>query len=162
LLPSSTKGLIFFLDMEQLGSPGRSHPYSASIISILPMNKILKKNNKKFSVVMFSFVVSYIFSSHIFCEVIFYAIIDFMVIQPSSLFPSVRCGLEMAILNVIAARQSSSLLNILQPQMEEGDERSSKVKICALIDSNGTPSEVAYAATTLVEEGFTAIKLKVS
>jgi isochorismate synthase/2-succinyl-5-enolpyruvyl-6-hydroxy-3-cyclohexene-1-carboxylate synthase/2-succinyl-6-hydroxy-2,4-cyclohexadiene-1-carboxylate synthase/O-succinylbenzoate synthase len=87
-----------------------------------------------------------------------------MVMQPSSIFPSVRCGLEMAILNVIAARQSSSLLNILLPQIDEGDksERSSKVKVCALIDSNGTPSEVAYAATTLVEEGFTAIKLKVS
>lgn len=71
MLPSSTKGLIFFLDMEQLGSPGRSHPYSASIISILPVNKIIKKTkNKKFSIVMFSFVVSYIFSSHIFDEVI--------------------------------------------------------------------------------------------
>ncbi|XP_062163333.1 protein PHYLLO, chloroplastic isoform X1 [Alnus glutinosa] len=85
-------------------------------------------------------------------------------VPPSSIFPSVRCGLEMAILNVIAARQSSSLLNILQPQINEGDksERSSKVKICALMDSNGTPSEVAYAAKTLVEEGFTAIKLKVA
>ena len=89
---------------------------------------------------------------------------DFLVIQPCSIFPSVRCGLEMSILNAIAARQSSSLLNILRPQIDEGDKsgRSSKVKISALIDSNGTPLEVAYAAATLVEEGFTAIKLKVS
>lgn len=84
--------------------------------------------------------------------------------QPSSIFPSVRCGLEMAILNAIAAKNGSSLLNILQPQIDDIDksERSSKVKICALVDSKGTPSEVAYAATRLVEEGFTAIKLKVS
>lgn len=52
---------------------------------------------------------------------------------------------------------------MLQPQMinEEIYEKSS-VKICALVDSNGTPNEVAYIASSLVEEGFTAIKLKVS
>ncbi|KAG6654050.1 hypothetical protein CIPAW_05G119100 [Carya illinoinensis] len=84
-------------------------------------------------------------------------------IPPSSVFPSVRCGLEMAILNAIAARQGSSLLNILQPNTveKEKSESSSKVKICALLDPKGTPSEVADAATTLVKEGFTAIKLKV-
>lgn len=101
--------------------------------------------------------------SHIFDGVKFKSLSDFMVKQPSSVFPSVRCGLEMAILNAIAARQGSSLLNILRPNTieQEKSERSSKVKICALLDSKGTPSEVADAATTLVEEGFTAIKLKV-
>ncbi|KAF3944586.1 hypothetical protein CMV_028957 [Castanea mollissima] len=85
-------------------------------------------------------------------------------VPPCSILPSVRCGLEMGILNAIAARQGSSLLNTLQPQIDEGDKsgRSSKVKICALLDSNGTPLEVACAATGLVEEGFTAIKLKVA
>lgn len=85
-------------------------------------------------------------------------------IPPSSIFPSVRCGLEMAILNAIAAQEGSSLLNILHPYKveEEISERSKRVQICALLDSNGSPLEVAYLAKTLVEEGFTAIKLKVA
>lgn len=84
-------------------------------------------------------------------------------IMECSIFPSVRCGLEMAILNAIAASQGSSFISMLQPWMinEEIYEKSS-VKICALIDSNGTPTEVAYIASSLVEEGFTAIKLKVA
>lgn len=35
------------------------------------------------------------------------------------------------------------------------------VKICALLDPNGSPHEVANAAALLVQEGFSAIKLKV-
>ncbi|KAM7271199.1 hypothetical protein ACFE04_030413 [Oxalis oulophora] len=83
----------------------------------------------------------------------------------SSILPSVRCGLEMAILNAIAASQGSSLLNILCPRMEGETEisgTSPNVQICALIDSNGTPSEVAHVAGTLVKEGFTTLKLKVA
>ncbi|KAI3719962.1 hypothetical protein L6452_20868 [Arctium lappa] len=85
-------------------------------------------------------------------------------IPPGSLLPSVRCGLEMAILNAIAAAEGSTMLNILHPlaPKEEYAGRSSHIKICALIDSDGTPAEVAYLAATLVEEGFTAIKLKVA
>ncbi|XP_024988553.1 protein PHYLLO, chloroplastic [Cynara cardunculus var. scolymus] len=85
-------------------------------------------------------------------------------IPPGSLLPSVRCGLEMAILNAIAAAEGSTMLNMLHPlaAKEEYAGRSSHIKICALIDSDGTPAEVAYLADTLVEEGFTAIKLKVA
>ncbi|KDP31426.1 hypothetical protein JCGZ_11802 [Jatropha curcas] len=80
-----------------------------------------------------------------------------------SIFPSVRCGLEMAILNAIAERQGSSLLNMIQPQREEEKtNEKSRVKICGLIDSNGTPAEVAHIAYSLVEEGFSALKLKVA
>ncbi|XVE91706.1 hypothetical protein REPUB_Repub01dG0034000 [Reevesia pubescens] len=82
-----------------------------------------------------------------------------------SLFPSVRCGLEMAILNAIAVSQRSSLLNLLHPPREKEEEKSdrlSSVRICALIDSSGTPEEVACIAIDLVEEGFTAIKIKVA
>ncbi|KAJ8774552.1 hypothetical protein K2173_016998 [Erythroxylum novogranatense] len=84
-------------------------------------------------------------------------------IMACSLFPSVRCGLEMALLNAIAVKQNSSLLHILQPwkMKEESNERSSNVRICALIDSSGTPAEVAHVASSLIEEGFTALKLKV-
>ncbi|KAM7464415.1 hypothetical protein LguiA_032536 [Lonicera macranthoides] len=92
-------------------------------------------------------------------------ILNSLGISPGSIFPSVRCGLEMAILNAIAAAKGSSLLNILHPQTDNEEEisgKSSNVKICALIDCNGTPAEVAYVATSLVKEGFTAIKLKVA
>ncbi|KAL3512857.1 hypothetical protein ACH5RR_025574, partial [Cinchona calisaya] len=82
-------------------------------------------------------------------------------ISPESLFPSVRCGLEMAILNAIAASKGSSLLGILYPQTEELGRKVSDVKICGLIDSIGGPMEMASAASALVEEGFTAIKIKV-
>ncbi|XP_059655618.1 protein PHYLLO, chloroplastic isoform X4 [Cornus florida] len=85
-------------------------------------------------------------------------------ILPGSIFPSVRCGLEMAILNAIAASCGSSLLDVLHPLSvkEEVSERSLNVQICALIDSNGSPSEVAFVAAKLVEEGFTTLKLKVA
>ncbi|KAI3744252.1 hypothetical protein L1987_57329 [Smallanthus sonchifolius] len=85
-------------------------------------------------------------------------------IPPDSLLPSVRCGLEMAILSVIAAAEGSTMLNLLHPcaPKEDCSTKSLNVKICALIDSDGTPEEVAYLAATLVEEGFTAIKLKVA
>ncbi|KAI7980537.1 hypothetical protein LOK49_Contig138G00007 [Camellia lanceoleosa] len=76
-------------------------------------------------------------------------------ILPGSIFPSVRCGLEMAILNAIAASEGSSLLNILHREtatQEELSERSSIVQICALIDSNGTPKDVVDIAAALVGE----------
>ncbi|KAK1425534.1 hypothetical protein QVD17_20887 [Tagetes erecta] len=85
-------------------------------------------------------------------------------IPPDSLLPSVRCGLEMAILNAIAAAEGSTMLNLLHPcaPKEECSTKSLNVKICALLDSDGTPEEVALLAAKLVEEGFTAIKLKVA
>ncbi|PON74619.1 Menaquinone biosynthesis protein MenD [Parasponia andersonii] len=84
-------------------------------------------------------------------------------IPPSSLFPSVRCGLEMAILNALAARQGYDLLSLLHVQKDEViAKESSKVQICGLVDSNGTPTEVADIVAKLVEEGFAAIKLKVA
>lgn len=85
-------------------------------------------------------------------------------LQPRSIYPSVRCGLEMAVLNAIAGRKGCSLLDVLQHRLVEEDDlsSSSKVKICGLLDSGGTPSEVARVAKTLVEEGFPAIKLKAS
>ncbi|KAJ0242827.1 2-oxoglutarate decarboxylase/hydro-lyase/magnesium ion-binding protein [Hirschfeldia incana] len=84
-------------------------------------------------------------------------------ITASSIFPSVRCGLEMALLNAMAVRHDSGLLGILHCQKEEnGSAQPHSVPICALLDSEGTPSEVAYVARKLVEEGFSAIKLKVA
>ncbi|KAF7120245.1 hypothetical protein RHSIM_Rhsim13G0143500 [Rhododendron simsii] len=79
-----------------------------------------------------------------------------------SIFPSVRCGLEMAILNALAATEGSSLLNKLHPETateEELSQRSFSVQICALIDLDGTPKDVADIAATFVGEGFSAIKV---
>ncbi|KAL8268839.1 hypothetical protein R6Q59_002637 [Mikania micrantha] len=85
-------------------------------------------------------------------------------IPPDSLLPCVRCGLEMAILNAISAAERCTMLNLLHPHSpkEECSAKLSNVNICALLDSDGTPEEVACLAATLVEEGFTAIKLKVA
>ncbi|PKI64425.1 hypothetical protein CRG98_015150 [Punica granatum] len=85
-------------------------------------------------------------------------------IPPSSIFPSVRCGLEMAMLNALAGRQRSSLLSILLSRKDEKEilENPDGVQICALLDPHGTPEEVARAASALIEEGYTAIKIKVA
>ncbi|XP_026381048.1 protein PHYLLO, chloroplastic-like isoform X2 [Papaver somniferum] len=94
-------------------------------------------------------------------------------IPPTSISPSVRCGLEMAILNAIAAREGCSFSDLLLShesatpkskllETETTVNRMPRIHICALLDSNGTPEEVAHIAGKLVEEGFTAIKLKVA
>ncbi|XP_019053464.1 PREDICTED: protein PHYLLO, chloroplastic isoform X2 [Nelumbo nucifera] len=93
-------------------------------------------------------------------------------ILPNSIFPSVRCGLEMALLNALAAGQECCLLNLLGCEISSKEDESLKkdgiirsssgVQICALLDSSGTPEEVANIAAKLFEEGFTTIKLKVA
>ncbi|EXB44934.1 hypothetical protein L484_026522 [Morus notabilis] len=84
--------------------------------------------------------------------------------SPSSLFTSVRCGLELAILNSLATRHGLDLLSLLHVQDDEEGiaEAPPKVKICGLVDSDGTPTEVADVVAALVKEGFAAIKLKVA
>ncbi|KAI5383507.1 hypothetical protein KIW84_070768 [Lathyrus oleraceus] len=85
-------------------------------------------------------------------------------ILPSSIFPSVRCHLEMAILNAIADSKGSNLLDVLNPSTNVNSkcEKSSEVPICALLDSNKSASEVANVVAALVKEGFSVIKLKVA
>ncbi|KAG9448639.1 hypothetical protein H6P81_008604 [Aristolochia fimbriata] len=89
-------------------------------------------------------------------------------IPPSSIFPSVRSGLEMAVLNALAARQGSSLSGLLlgsDPHTISADEKAEsagRVQICALVDSSGSAKEVVHVVSQLVDEGFTTIKLKVA
>ncbi|KAJ3679628.1 hypothetical protein LUZ60_017639 [Juncus effusus] len=96
-------------------------------------------------------------------------------IPPSSIFPSVRCGMEMAILNAISAHQKTNLSDLLlgtrRPSndtntLEITRDYSTKniecIEICALVDCDGSPIEVAHFVSNLVEEGFTAVKLKVA
>uniref|UniRef100_A0A0D9VHL4 Mandelate racemase/muconate lactonizing enzyme C-terminal domain-containing protein n=1 Tax=Leersia perrieri TaxID=77586 RepID=A0A0D9VHL4_9ORYZ len=84
-------------------------------------------------------------------------------IPPSSLFPSVKCGLEMAILNLLASRRTCRLYDIFTGSnvVECNQSSSASIEICALLDSSGTPMEVALAVLKLVAEGFTTVKLKV-
>ncbi|XP_072992961.1 protein PHYLLO, chloroplastic isoform X2 [Typha latifolia] len=90
-------------------------------------------------------------------------------IPPSSLYPSVRCGLEMAILNALAARCGSNLSDLVSGCMSSYRDtksvkpgNSASIDICALVDCNGNPAEVAHVVSQLVDEGFTTIKLKVA
>ncbi|KAL9246308.1 hypothetical protein vseg_019859 [Gypsophila vaccaria] len=85
-------------------------------------------------------------------------------VSPSSIFPTVRCGLEMAVLNALAASRNCSLLDVLCPLSDQANvifQQSASVDICALVDSEGHPKEVSKVAFELVEEGFHALKIKV-
>ncbi|KAJ4798965.1 2-succinyl-5-enolpyruvyl-6-hydroxy-3-cyclohexene-1-carboxylate synthase [Rhynchospora pubera] len=89
-------------------------------------------------------------------------------IPPSSIFPSVRCGLEMAILNALAAHCKSNLSDLLlginnrlelRKCVSKNEQR---IEICALVDCEGSPSEVAHIVSELVQEGYSTVKLKVA
>ncbi|XP_006647426.2 protein PHYLLO, chloroplastic [Oryza brachyantha] len=84
-------------------------------------------------------------------------------IPPSSIFPSVKCGLEMAILNLLAAQRMDRLYDIFTGSnvVECNQSSTASIQICALVDSNRTPMEVALAVVKLIAEGFTTVKLKV-
>lgn len=83
-------------------------------------------------------------------------------LPPGSLHSSVRCGLEMAILTAIAVTTGSSLLEVVDPLFEESKSMAQDVQICGLVDSNGRPEDISHVASTLVEEGFTDLKIKVA
>ncbi|XP_004952910.1 protein PHYLLO, chloroplastic isoform X2 [Setaria italica] len=84
-------------------------------------------------------------------------------IPPSSIFPSVKCGLEMAILNLLASQRKCGWSKVLagSDPLVQDQNSSASIEICALVDCNGTPMEVALAVAKLVAEGFTTVKLKV-
>lgn len=73
----------------------------------------------------------------------------------------------MAILNALAAQRKRNLSDLLlginnRLELKEGNSENEKsIEICALVDCDGSPSEVAYVVSELVEEGFSTVKLKV-
>lgn len=69
------------------------------------------------------------------------------------LHPSVRCGIEGAVLTLLAARAGTDLPHLLAPR-PAGD-----VRINALLD--GSPAAVLDAALRLADQGYTAFKIKV-
>lgn len=87
-----------------------------------------------------------------------------------TIFPSVRCGLEMALINVLAAKCSSNFSDVLayclRNSMSYYDDRTKRkdtgIPICALVDCDGSPKEVSHIVSRLVDEGFTTIKVKVA
>ncbi|KAK1292325.1 hypothetical protein QJS10_CPB17g00384 [Acorus calamus] len=83
--------------------------------------------------------------------------------------------MEMAILHALAARQGCYLVDVISGYgcslMETSqlvkrediiNQCSSKVQICALLDSEGTPKQTAHIIAQLSNEGFKTIKLKVA
>ncbi|PKU61520.1 protein PHYLLO, chloroplastic isoform X1 [Dendrobium catenatum] len=92
-------------------------------------------------------------------------------IPPSSVFPSVRCGMEMAILNALAKRQGSSLSGFIgyesfllgtQKVADKNICKEEGIPICALVDCDGTPNVVAHVVSQLFHDGFTTVKIKVA
>ncbi|PKA52996.1 Protein PHYLLO, chloroplastic [Apostasia shenzhenica] len=92
-------------------------------------------------------------------------------IPNSSIFPSVRFGMEMAILNALARRNGCRLSDYLGCQftnsvtdvcVDKGISKADKVPICALVDCHGTPKVVTHVVSQLFHEGFTTVKLKVA
>jgi isochorismate synthase/2-succinyl-5-enolpyruvyl-6-hydroxy-3-cyclohexene-1-carboxylate synthase/2-succinyl-6-hydroxy-2,4-cyclohexadiene-1-carboxylate synthase/O-succinylbenzoate synthase len=84
-------------------------------------------------------------------------------IPPSSVFPSVKCGLEMAILNLLESQRIDRSYGIFTGSnvVEYNQSSTANIQICALVDSCGTPMDVTLAVVKLVAEGFTTVKLKV-
>ena len=72
--------------------------------------------------------------------------------------PSVLCGVEGALLSVLAAAAEAPLHYLLS----DGASCSSSVAVNGLLNHQGTPEECAAAATELVSaQGFSCLKIKV-
>ncbi|KAG6548096.1 hypothetical protein Mapa_010376 [Marchantia paleacea] len=86
-------------------------------------------------------------------------------IQEKTILPSVRMGLEMALLGALGSTRSCSLLQLLcgvpHSTLAGPVDINPNVRICGLLDSEGSAEDVADAAADLVKEGFCTLKLKV-
>lgn len=74
-------------------------------------------------------------------------------LEEYQLFPSVRCGVETAALNLLANAQGKPLCALLSPRYR------SAVSVNALL--SGSPEEIRAQLPSLVAEGYKAVKLKV-
>ena len=93
--------------------------------------------------------------------------------KPDTLYPSVQCGLEMAILGALANANNCSIGELLNCNMDQKhfkklglrasrqEMNDASIRICALMDSYGTPTEMALFALNLVKQGFCTLKIKV-
>ncbi|GAB4817906.1 hypothetical protein N2152v2_004952 [Parachlorella kessleri] len=81
-------------------------------------------------------------------------------IGPGALHPSIRAGLEAALLSVLAQCSQTSLAGLLAP-CTPSPQLSTDVLVNGLLDGRGSPAETATAAVMLVQQGYTALKVKV-
>ena len=88
--------------------------------------------------------------------------------DPASLYPSVRCGLEGALLTALAQAHSLALSNLLLPSRVVSAQRHTEcrqqeeaVLVNVLLDCDGSVEGCVAQACRLVSQGYTALKLKV-
>ena len=88
-------------------------------------------------------------------------------LDPANLYPSVRCGLEGALLTALAKAQKLTLAKLLSssapattPQNEATDTGRA-VLVNGLLDCDGDIEACRQEAADLVAQGYTALKLKV-
>ena len=88
-----------------------------------------------------------------------------MGVDPANLYPSVRCGLEGAVLTALADLQGRSLASLLSfaqsPGSHQGAPSQHHVLVNALLDCGGSVEDCVAEAAQLVAHGYSAIKVKV-
>jgi hypothetical protein len=92
-------------------------------------------------------------------------------IQVAGLLPSVRCGLEAALLSALAAAAGGAPLAALLSPAEAAvhlsatarvtSDAAGSIEVCGLVDSFPSAEATAAAAVQLVQQGHTTLKLKV-
>lgn len=91
-------------------------------------------------------------------------------VDPASLYPSVRCGLEGALFTALAQAQSLPLSHLLlpsaadqmQPQVIGSLQHDKPVLVNALLNCQDSIEGCVAEACHLVQQGYTALKLKAS
>ena len=94
---------------------------------------------------------------------------DVVGVDPRGLHPSVRFGLEGALLSALAEHRGGSLAAVLGPPCLDVGKHSqghdfhgdAAVHVNGLLDCSDGPREVAADAARLVHTGFKALKIKV-
>jgi L-alanine-DL-glutamate epimerase-like enolase superfamily enzyme len=86
-----------------------------------------------------------------------------MGVNPAALYPSVRCAVETALLQALAAAQGCSMAELLLPlqQQQQADAGSRVVSVNALLPGTGTAEDLVAAGLQLAAEGASVIKVKV-
>lgn len=87
-------------------------------------------------------------------------------VDPCALYPSVRCGLEAALLTTLAHSRGQSLAEVLGREcagqaLPPVSQPGAAIAVNGLLGGEGSPAEVAAQAVILAQRGFTTIKIKV-
>jgi len=90
-------------------------------------------------------------------------------VDPGNLYPSVRFGLEGALLTALAEQRDESMAGVLGPPCENAGRATqgsslhsgAGVQVNGLLECSGGPQEAAADAARLVRQGFKTLKIKV-